>query len=76
MSLPSQGRERPGDLRGRLRPPILCRKAQIPAEEDRVNEHEHERDSEDAPDEEETKTDPEVAEEESKAAERNPLSEY
>ena len=41
-----------------------------------MSEREHERDSEVAPEEEETKTDPEVAEEESKAAERDPLSDY
>ena len=41
-----------------------------------MNEGEHEHDSEDVPDEEETKTDPEVAEEESKATERDPLSDY
>ena len=49
--------------------------AQIPAEEGRVSEREQERDSEDAA-EEETETDPEVAEEESKAADRDPLSGY
>ena len=41
-----------------------------------MSEREQERESEDAAEEEETTTDPEVGEDESKAADRDPLSGY